>query len=78
MSIIHGKYVLTYQEQNFLSLEELEAQVDDKANLIATSISVKEGLIQISLVDYLVLTNDLSEKWVEEYVKQFGSAPSFF
>lgn len=78
MSIIHGKYVLTYQKQNFLSLEELEAQVDDKANLIATSISVKEGLIQISLVDYLVLTNDLSEKWVEEYVKQFGSAPSFF
>lgn len=73
-----GPVVLKINGEELLYEDPMQASVRTTEKYIVSAVSVKEGAIQIELVQDVLLLNDVQAEWVERYREETGEDISFF
>ena len=78
LEYVDGPVVLKIGKDAFSYQDPEQAATSTAEKYIVSSVSVKEGALQIELVQDVLLLNDVQADWVESYREETGEDISFF
>lgn len=78
LEYVDGPIVLKIGNNEFHYQDPEQAAISMTEKYIVSSVSVKEGVLQIELAQDVLLLNDVQAEWVDRYREETGEDISFF